>query len=130
MSQKIPCPNCGKSYVNVKAHITKSHSYIQITTKSDGEIIFSSDDQLYWKRQLWGRYGEKNDNDNPDESVDCWTSRGPIAGFLFVTLQKHKSLPTLWNIKEINEIRFKKDDTEILSVYTKPNIQVLHKRVD
>ena len=132
LEQKMPtiCRHCNKSYVNVKQHITKSHSYLQITCKEDGKIVDGPLDELFWKDQIW-----KNDHysrvcDSDDEIMDNLVSMGPIQGHLWVHMKRSTLHPTMWIIIEINHITLIKNDTDTKTTrYTYPAIQVLHKRI-
>ena len=125
-----PCRHCGKPYKNVKEHITKSHSWLQLTCKADGEI--EGDMKLYWKGMMWkGIYGEGWRHDvttgqsaimsalfpDPPEACDDW---------MWMCLKPSTINPSMWVVKEIE---LHKHDSDTWKTFTWLPIQVLHQRV-
>jgi hypothetical protein len=125
-----PCRHCGKPYKNVKEHITKSHSWIQLTSK-DGEI---EELELYWKGMMWkGVYGEgwrwdvaKRENlimsalyPDPPEASEDW---------LWICVEPTEINPAGWVVKEI-ELHKNNNDIHNCKTFTWLPIQVRHRRV-
>jgi hypothetical protein len=79
--KKEACPHCGKLYVNVKEHITKTHKTNRLVwqeTEVDGEIFLDVKEFCYegitWDEGLfgWGDVGSSGGKDvEPVTSEEC-----------------------------------------------------------
>lgn len=137
---KTPCHHCGKLYVNVKEHITKSHSWLQLHCKDDGEIVFGEEHgygTLFWQDHIWKDCAEGYRTCEEDEHHTSYFSDTREDMFIWVHIKKHPTLPGMWTVLKITTDTFLSDEAvrrnggimNKLKEYTNVNIQVLHKRV-
>ena len=64
------CEFCNKIYVNVKQHITKTHSYcVRYSNLEDGGVV-----QLYRGEQMIGE--QTNWQDGNNDWLECWFCDG------------------------------------------------------
>lgn len=139
-SPKTPCHHCGKLYVNVKEHITKSHSWLQLHCKEDGEIVYDKEDcwgSLFWQDTMWKDIGS-GDRSCEDDERHTWYTPETLDGCeLWVLIKRHPTLPGMWNVARVEFCKYLSDKAvernggyAISSkIYKNVNIQVLHKRV-
>lgn len=138
-SPKTPCHHCGKLYVNVKEHITKSHSWLQLHTKEDGEIVYDKEDcwgRLFWKDTMWTDDGGGDAACEEDE-VHTWYTGADPNKELWVLMKKSEAFPNMWKVVQIREATYLSDEAVTRNggcatsskIYKNVNIQVLHKRV-
>ena len=116
-----PCRHCGKRYKNVLEHITKSHSWLQVACKEDGEMG-NEPMELFWKDKMW------------KEEMGGWAVIDGVVrdviwmyhdrdDEMFVVLTRSTTNPTMWVVSEIQLFEGG------CQRYKNPNIQVLHKRI-
>ena len=56
MSKKTPCPLCGKEYVRVKTHLTKSHpTHQKVVDVNPSEVKLQPVESVDNKPSLWDR---------------------------------------------------------------------------
>jgi len=131
---RTPCKYCGKSYKNVMEHITKSHSYIQLTCEEDGEISprcgVEGEFELFWRDHRY-TLGAIND----DVDGDCNMEFGAHDDDTGVVIHLTRSLnhPTMWVVRNIDTIKTTERPNGTLydtrKGYMGHHIQVLHQRL-
>ena len=128
MNPSTPCKYCGKAFKNVKAHITKSHSWLQMTTEENGDIsdrcATKGEFEMFWRGEHY-----TIDAVTYEGGGDC----GLGFGNVYVTMTRSPHHPSMWVVKDIHSVttieRPDGSTQDTFMEHTGYNIQVLHKRL-
>jgi hypothetical protein len=128
-----PCRHCGKPFKNVLEHITKSHSWLQLTCEEDGEIsdrcAEKEEFELFWKDH---RFIADTIQDGKD-ACQMGFGSSTFEGYVWVSLARSTTHRTMWVVTNIETVRTVdaadgRTLRDIRKHYSRPNIQVLHQQ--
>ena len=97
---KTACRHCGKEYVNVREHITKTHSWVSMP----GDY-YDYNWELYWLDRVWKSEGSHSvDSEGDTESIACFYYNDERSEEMMLTLfyLKNKSKITKIAIEKFN----------------------------
>ena len=125
---KTACHLCGKSYVNVKSHISKSHSYVCLMFDKDENIIFMKGGELtelFWQGERWDCneiYG------NADGTHRLIFGREEFDGEVHILFRRNATHATCREVQSLTTIEYSPTIPEgKRRIHGTCNIQVLHK---